>query len=84
MIAIQYSFATKTIADNRLKDLKGTIGIVHLGFQDVWSYDVETQKSILVKKGLTYDVDILWENEASEAFKEYEVHPTTPNHSFIL
>ena len=59
-----------------------THGIVCLGFNNVYEYKEETEESILVKKGLTYDVDVFWKGEANEDWTAYEIHPKTPNHKF--
>jgi hypothetical protein len=54
-----------------------TYAIVCLGFQDEYNEDGE-----LTKEGTTYDLDIFWKGEQLEAFNEYEVTPSTPNHNF--
>jgi len=59
-----------------------THGIAHLGFQNVYKYDEVTEESILVKEGLTYNIDVFWKGEPNEEWLEFEVEPKTPNHKF--
>ena len=67
---------------NKITTTKYTYGIVMLGFQDVYQFNEETEESILIKEGLTYDVDIFWKVEPLEEFNQFEVNPKTPNHNF--
>jgi|TARA_R110000823_G_C15732724_1_gene479945 hypothetical protein len=93
----RYSFSTKEIAQelilklaheknelafDKITTTESTYGIVCLGFQDVYEYDQETETSVLIKKGLTYDVDIFWKDEENSEWLNYEVNPVTPNHKF--
>mgnify|MGYP003624789842 CR=1 FL=1 len=59
-----------------------TNGIVCLGFQDIYKYDQETETSVLIHQGLTYDVDVFWKDEENSDWLDYEVNPVTPNHKF--
>ena len=67
------------------KDVKATEtthGIVCLGFQNKYSFDEETQESVLIEKGTTFDVDIFWKDLPNEDWIAYEVNPKSPNHKF--
>jgi len=35
-----------------------------------------------LKKGLTFDVDVLWKDKPPIGWKKYEINPKTPNHKF--
>ena len=70
------------LAFNKLTVTETTHAIVCLGFQNVYEYNEETDESVLVKEGLTYDVDVFWKEEDLEGFAEFEVNPKTPNHAF--
>jgi len=94
----RYSFQTKQQAKNlilllvdsdnelefnKITTTKYTYGIVILGFQHEYEYNEETNESVLIKEGMTYDVDIKWFNVPNDNFNEFEVNPNTPNHNFI-
>lgn len=69
----------------KFKDVTGTEttnGIVCLGFQHVYEYNEETEESILIKEGLTYDVDVFWKDAPNKDWLSHETNPTTPNHKF--
>ena len=34
----------------------------------------------LIEEGIAYNVDVMWKNEAINAWLQYEVTPNTPNH----
>ena len=70
------------LAFNKLTVTEKTHAIVCLGFQNVYEFNAETEESVLVKEGLTYDVDVFWKEEDLEGFAEFEVSPKTPNHAF--
>ena len=87
----RYSFPTEEKANELIALLSEennptvtefTHAIVMLGFQDKWEYNQETEESVLIHKGLTYDVDIMWKAEPLEEFNPFEVNPKTPNHNF--
>ena len=67
---------------NEITVTNTTHGIICLGFQNVYEYNTETEETILVKEGLTYDVDILWKGNSAWGWGVYEVKPNTPNHAF--
>ena len=88
----RYSFATEQQAKELILGLglepnqttsKDIQGIVLLGFQDKYKFNEDTQESELVKKGLTYDLDIMWRNEPNKDWLKFEVTPKTPNHKFM-
>ena len=54
-----------------------THAVVCLGFQNKYNEEGE-----LIKEGTTFDVDVMWKNEANENWNEYEINPNTPNHNF--
>mgnify|MGYP000958250506 CR=1 FL=1 len=70
------------LAFNKLTVTETTHAIVCLGFQNVYEFNAETEESVLVKEGISYDVDVLWKEEDLEGFAEFEVNPKTPNHAF--
>ena len=70
------------LAFNEITVTNTTHGIVCLGFQNVYEYNSDTEETILVKEGLTYDVDILWKGNSAWGWGKYEVTPNTPNHEF--
>jgi len=93
----QYSIPTEAIASelilalahkenelpfNKITATETTHGIVILGFQYKYSFNEETQESVLIEKGTTFDVDIFWKDLPNESWLEYEVNPSTPNHKF--
>lgn len=67
---------------NQLTTTEKTHAIVCLGFQDKYSFDIDTKESVLVSKGLTYDVDVMWKDSPSYGWSAYEVNVKTPNHNF--
>ena len=87
----KYSFPTEQKAFeliNLISEGKPTVteftkGIAYLGFQNEYEFNEETQESILIKVGETYDVDIFWRVTPFTEFSEYEVNPVTPTHKFI-
>ena len=70
------------LAFNKLTVTETTHAIVCLGFQNVYEFNQETEENVLVKEGLTYDVDVFWKDKSGYGWGQYEVHPNTPNHSF--
>ena len=70
------------LAFNKVTVTETTHAIVCLGFQNVYEYNQETEESILVKEGLSYDVDVFWKEDSAWGWGTYEVTPNTPNHSF--
>jgi len=87
----KYSFPTEVKAKELIALLSDepnptvtetTHGIVILGFQYKYSFNEETQESVLIEKGTTFDVDIFWKDLPNESWLEYEVNPSTPNHKF--
>jgi len=97
MAVKRYSFQTEAKAeelilklaniDNDLDFDKITVtetthGIVCLGFQNIYEYDELTEENVLVKEGLTYDVDIFWRGSSAWGWGKYEVIPNTPSHEF--
>ena len=70
------------LAFNKLTVTETTHAIVCLGFQNVYEFNAETEESILVKEGLTYDVDVFWKGNSGYGWGTYEVNPNTPNHAF--
>ena len=88
----RYSFQTEEKANELIallsEENKPTVTtltheIVQIGFQNEYEFNEETKESILVKEGKTFDVDIMWKDEALEDFSPFEVFPKIPNHSFI-
>ena len=88
----RYSFPTEEKANELIallsEENKPTVTtltheIVQIGFQNEYEFNEETKESILVKEGKTFDVDIMWKDEALEDFSPFEVFPKTPNHTFI-
>jgi len=97
MTTKQYSFPSEEIAkelilalaseDNELpfdkiRGTETTYGIVCLGFQHKYEYDLETEDIVLVKEATTYDVDVAWKGRSGYGWSSYEVNPSTPNHKF--
>ena len=83
----RYSFPTEQVAKDLIALLSDepnptvtetTSAIVCLGFQDKYNEEGE-----LIEEGITYNVDVMWKNEAINAWLQYEVTPNTPNHKFI-
>ena len=70
------------LAFNRITVTETTHAIVCLGFQNVYEFNQETEENVLVKEGLTYDVDVFWKDKSGYGWGQYEVHPNTPNHAF--
>ena len=67
-----------------LNDVSSDIeAIVFLGFQHIFELDPKSQKPILVKESLTYDVDVFWKSDPPESWKEFEVNPKNPIHSWL-
>ena len=75
---------------DKITGTKTTAGIVCLGFQDKYGWDLaeddenylENREWVLIQEGLTYDVDVFWRNLPNEDWVEFEVEPKTPNHFF--
>ena len=57
-----------------------TKGIVVLGFQDKIEVNEEGEV-VVIEEGLTFNVDVAWKT-VNEDWSQYEVHPSTSNHSF--
>ena len=83
----RYSFPTEQVAKDLIALLSDepnptvtetTNAIVCLGFQDEYNEEGE-----LIEEGIAYNVDVMWKNEAINAWLQYEVTPNTPNHKFI-
>jgi hypothetical protein len=70
-----------TFKEIRVSDY--SLGVVVLGFENVYDYDAETDTHILIKESFTYDVDVVWKNEQLNSWIEHEVIPNTPNHNFL-
>ena len=70
------------LAFNKITTTETTHAIVCLGFQDKYKYNEETEESELIKKSLTYDVDVMWKDSDSKDWSDYEVNIKTPNHNF--
>ena len=66
----------------QIKETENTVTIICLGFQNEYEYSEETGEQILIKEGLTYDVDVVWKSEHLSNWSEFKVEPGTPNHSF--
>ena len=58
-----------------------TKGIVVLGFQDKIEIDEEGEETVIA--GTTFNVDVAWKT-VNEDWNEYEVQPSTSNHSFYI
>ena len=56
-----------------------TKGIVVLGFQDKIEIDEEGEETVIA--GTTFNVDVAWKT-VNTSWDEYEVFPSTSNHSF--
>ena len=75
---------------DKITGTKTTAGIVCLGFQDKYGWDLaeddenylENREWVLIQEGLTYDVDVFWRNKVKYGWGIYEVEPKTPNHFF--
>jgi len=61
-----------------------TNGINAWGFEDKFSYDPKTDKQVLIKKGTTYNVDVMWKTSQPKEWAQYEIKPVTPNHKFAV
>jgi len=59
-----------------------TKGIVVLGFQDKGEINEEGEY-IITEEGTTFNVDVAWKT-VNEDWNEYEVQPSTSNHSFYI
>ena len=59
-----------------------TKGIVVLGFQDKGETNEEGEY-IITEEGTTFNVDVAWKT-VNEDWNEYEVQPSTSNHSFYI
>jgi len=59
------------------KDVQGIV----LDIQPSLKYDEEGE--VIEVEHSTYDVDIVWRNEAGEEWQAFEVEPKTPNHNFM-
>ena len=70
------------LAFNRITVTETTHAVVCLGFQNVYEYNVETEESVLIKEGTSYDVDVFWKDRSGYGWSEFEVEPNTPNHGF--
>jgi hypothetical protein len=68
---------------NKITTTETTHGIVCLKFQDKYEYNQEKKEIELIKKGLTYDVDVIWKESPNEDWSGYEVNINTPNHKFL-
>ena len=55
-------------------------GIVVLGFEDKYTYDVQTKLSVLVEKGLSYNINIYFNTIPPKEWDEFEIFPKTPSH----
>jgi hypothetical protein len=97
MATKRYSFPTKSKAEelilklthvdndldfNEITVTTTTDGIACLGFQDVYQYNLDAGKNELVKKGVTYDLDVFWKGDSAWGWGKYEVTPNTPSHEF--
>ena len=58
-----------------------THGLQIWGFEDKYQYDAETKESVLIEKGLTYNVDVVWKSEPPIEWDKYEIFPKTPSHT---
>jgi len=75
---------------DKITGTKTTAGIVCLGFQDKYGWDLaeddenylENREWVLIQEGLTYDVDVFWRDKVKYGWGIYEVEPKTPNHKF--
>ena len=75
---------------DKITGTKTTAGIVCLGFQDKYGWDLteddenylENREWVLIQEGLTYDVDVFWRDKVKYGWGIYEVEPKTPNHFF--
>jgi len=85
----RYSFANEQQAQELILSLgldpnqttsKDVQGIV-LDIQPSLKYDEDGE--VIEVEHLTYDVDIVWRNEAGKDWKAFEVEPKTPNHNFM-
>jgi len=85
----RYSFSTEAqaqelIAMLELKEGQTVSELIHgiqiWGFEDKYSFDSETKESILIKKGLTFNVDVVWKDTPPIEWDKYEVFPKTPSH----
>lgn len=86
----RYSFlteklATDLIATLKLKEGQTTseliAGIQVWGFEDKYSFDAETKESVLIEKGTTFNVDVIWKDEQPIEWKQYEIFAKTPSHT---
>ena len=57
-----------------------TKGIVVLGFQDKGEINEEGEY-VITEEGTTFNVDVAWKT-VNEDWSQYEVEPSTSNHSF--
>jgi hypothetical protein len=86
----RYSFLDEKTAVDLIATLKinfgqttsdSISGIMVWGFEDKYQYDAETKESVLIEKGLTFNVDVCWKDTPPIAWDKYEVFPKTPSHS---
>jgi hypothetical protein len=66
---------------NKLTVSEHTHGLQIWGFEDKYSFDAETKESVLIEKGLTFNVDVVWKDTPPIEWDKYEVTPTTPSHT---
>jgi hypothetical protein len=107
----KYSFPTEEKATELIKSLlsdeeketnirkvsvtKYTNGLHYMGKTDVTEYNEETKETTILKKGTTYDVDVVWRDtltakqwkesplkEWADEDSRFEVDPKTPNHNW--
>ena len=97
MAVKRYSFPTEAKAEelilklahvdnalyfNEITVTNTTDGIACLRFQNTYKYNLDTEENELIKKGVTYDVDVFWKGQSAWGWGKYEVTPNTPNHEF--
>jgi hypothetical protein len=61
---------------------KHTHGLHYMGRTDVTEYNEETNETIIIKKGTTFDVDVHWRGEPLKSWEDFEVNPKSPNHTW--
>ena len=75
-LILKLAHTENELAFNKITTTETTHAIVCLGFQNKY------EDEVLVKEGLTYDVDVMWKDVINKKWNKYEVNVKTPNHNF--
>lgn len=86
----RYSFLTEKLATDLIAKLnleqgqttsELIAGIMVWGFEDKYSFDEQTKESVLIEKGTSFNVDVVWKDTPPIEWNKYEVKPLTPSHT---